>query len=61
MEDCRVVLLEKGVDPVSSEKIEGTIKEWAKAGWSLFQLSTGGGGSSDYYKTWVYLVFKPRM
>jgi hypothetical protein len=54
----KVVCLKGGREPVSPSNMESEIDKMIEAGWSLFQLSSGGGGDANYFGSWVYLVFE---
>ncbi len=58
MKRYRVICLEQGgSDVVPAEEVEGAINKNEENGWSFVQLSTGGGGESELFNMWVYLVF----
>lgn len=44
--------------PVDEDKIETVINSMAEQGWVFKQLSTGGGGESGFFISWVYMVFE---
>ena len=62
MKEYKVLLLQKGVDPVSETKIESALNEMAKLGWTFVQMSTGQITYEDQgmcmVPTWVYLIFE---
>jgi len=59
MKRHKVVYIEgRGAEPPSPADVEEAINKMATEGWSFLQLSTGGGGESDYVNSWVYLVFE---
>jgi hypothetical protein len=58
MKAFKVILLEEYGKPVLAEKLQEAIVSSAKLGWTLSQISTGGGGTADNIQCWVYLVFE---
>jgi len=54
----QVLSLEEYNRPVDEDKIEAVINSMAEQGWIFTQLSSGGGGESGFFMSWVYLVFE---
>ena len=54
----RVLSLEEFGKQVDDDRIETVINSMTRQGWQFNRLSTGGGGESGFFMSWVYMVFE---
>ncbi|HED23829.1 MAG TPA: hypothetical protein ENN91_01745 [Firmicutes bacterium] len=58
MKKYRVLSLEEFGKQVDDDRIETVINSMTRQGWQFNRLSTGGGGESGFFMSWVYMVFE---
>lgn len=58
MKEYKVVCLEEYGGVVCEGDIEKALNEMDFHGWTFVQMSSGGGGESGFFVSWVYLIFR---
>lgn len=54
----QVLSLEEFGKPVDDDRIETVINSMTEQSWQFNGFSTGGGGESGFFMSWVYMVFE---